>query len=84
VQYRRLIEAALPRLGVGTHARITALAALPDMVRGYEEVKLASVEAFRKEAAGMADDLGIAHDFRALVLHLHPAGSQPAVAGEAA
>lgn len=84
VQYRRLIEAALPRLSGETHARITALAALPDIVRGYEDVKLASVEVFRKEAAKMADELEIAHDFGALVLHLHPAGSQPAVAGRAA
>ncbi|MCL4674999.1 MAG: indolepyruvate ferredoxin oxidoreductase family protein, partial [Pararhodobacter sp.] len=79
VQYRRLIEAALPRLGAETHAAITTLAALPDMVRGYEEIKLASVETFRIEAARLAADLGIAHDFGALELLLHPAGGQGAV-----
>ena len=46
VQYRRLIFAALDDLDVENHGRLVALAQLPDMIRGYDEVKLGNVEHF--------------------------------------
>ena len=48
-QYRRLILAAADGLDADNHARALELARLPDMVRGYDEVKLASVERFWDE-----------------------------------
>ena len=51
VEYRIMIEDALDGLSVETHARAVELAALPDMIRGYEEIKLANVEKYRARAA---------------------------------
>ena len=45
-QYRRLVFAALEDLNAENHTRVTKLAALPDMIRGYDEVKLGNVERF--------------------------------------
>ncbi|MFD5094407.1 indolepyruvate ferredoxin oxidoreductase family protein [Amycolatopsis thailandensis] len=55
-QYRETILAAF-----GTEAadrgRLLALAELPDLVRGYEDVKLANVEAYRREQSALLADL---------------------------
>ncbi|AGM07375.1 indolepyruvate ferredoxin oxidoreductase family protein [Amycolatopsis keratiniphila] len=55
-QYRETILAAF-----GTEdadrGRILALAELPDLVRGYEDVKLANVEAYRREQLALLADL---------------------------
>ena len=45
-QYRRLVFAALDDLGGDNYARAVELAQLPDMIRGYDEVKLGNVERF--------------------------------------
>ncbi|MCY3976640.1 MAG: indolepyruvate ferredoxin oxidoreductase family protein [Chloroflexi bacterium] len=45
-QYRRLIFDALETLNQENYAQVTKLAALPDMIRGYDEVKLGNVERF--------------------------------------
>ncbi len=45
-QYRRLIFDALETLNQENYAQVTELAALPDMIRGYDEVKLGNVERF--------------------------------------
>ena len=50
-QYRRLVFDALDKLSDQNYARVAELAALPDMIRGYDEVKLGNVERFW-EAAG--------------------------------
>jgi indolepyruvate ferredoxin oxidoreductase len=50
-EYRALIEGALAGLSPVTHARAVALAALPDLIRGYEGIKLLGVRRFREEAA---------------------------------
>jgi indolepyruvate ferredoxin oxidoreductase len=50
-EYRIMIGGALDGLSVETHARAVELAALPDMIRGYEEIKLANVEKYRARAA---------------------------------
>jgi indolepyruvate ferredoxin oxidoreductase len=46
-EYRAMIEGALATLSQETYGRSVELAALPDMIRGYEEIKLASAEKYR-------------------------------------
>jgi hypothetical protein len=46
-EYRLLIEGLLATLTGDNHARCVEIASLPDLIRGYEEVKLASVERYR-------------------------------------
>ena len=48
-EYRDLIEAELDGLTPDTYERAVKLAGLPDVVRGYEDVKLAGVERFREQ-----------------------------------
>jgi indolepyruvate ferredoxin oxidoreductase len=49
--YRQLIEALLPRLDEDTYELAARIAELPDIIRGYEAVKLASVAEFRGQLA---------------------------------
>jgi indolepyruvate ferredoxin oxidoreductase len=48
-EYRALIERALRGLSPATYERAVQAARLPDVIRGYEEIKLRSVEKFREE-----------------------------------
>jgi len=57
-EYRALVDRALARLRPETHATVAQIAGLPDMVRGYEHVKLGNVERFRAEAARLEASLG--------------------------
>ncbi len=50
-EYRDAVAAVLPRLSAETLPALVALAELPDLVRGYEHVKLANVARFRTELA---------------------------------
>jgi len=50
-EYRQLIESLLPDLNEDNYACAVQLAELPDIIRGYEGVKLASVTAFRQREA---------------------------------
>ena len=50
-QYREVIESLLAGLTHDKHALATEIAALPDMIRGYEHIKLASVRAYRERLA---------------------------------
>lgn len=52
-QYRRLVFAALDGLSADNYARATELARLPDMIRGYDEVKLGNVERFWGAVRGL-------------------------------
>ncbi len=52
-EYRTLMEAELDSLTPATYERATKLAQLPDVIRGYEDVKLAGVERFRQEVRAM-------------------------------
>jgi indolepyruvate ferredoxin oxidoreductase len=52
-EYRAMVEATLPGLGPATHERAVRIAELPDLIRGYEAVKLRSVERFRAEARAL-------------------------------
>ncbi|MDE0135802.1 MAG: indolepyruvate ferredoxin oxidoreductase family protein [Acidimicrobiaceae bacterium] len=52
-EYRGMIERALDTLGAGdeaAYARAVEIARLPDMIRGYEEIKENNVERFRARA----------------------------------
>jgi indolepyruvate ferredoxin oxidoreductase len=49
-EYRGMVELALASLGPATYARAVQIAELPDMVRGYEQIKLRNVERFRAAA----------------------------------
>jgi indolepyruvate ferredoxin oxidoreductase len=52
-EYRGLVERALHELSAETYDRAVALAELPAMVRGYEQVKLENVERFRAEVRAL-------------------------------
>ncbi len=52
-EYRSLIEKALADLSNGTYERAVKLANLPDLIRGYEEIKLRNVERFRDEVRAL-------------------------------
>jgi len=53
-EYRIMIESTLATLSEETYERAVELATLPDMIRGYEEIKLASVERYRARARELA------------------------------
>jgi indolepyruvate ferredoxin oxidoreductase len=53
-EYRTLIEGALPTLTADSHASAVELAGLPDLIRGYEDIKLANVARFRARARELA------------------------------
>ena len=57
-EYRALIERALASLSPATHDTAVALGDLPDLIRGYEDIKLDSVKHFRARAAELAAKLG--------------------------
>jgi indolepyruvate ferredoxin oxidoreductase len=52
-EYRALVEKALVALDASSHARAVKLAALPDVIRGYEEIKLANVRRFREDVRAL-------------------------------
>jgi indolepyruvate ferredoxin oxidoreductase len=56
-EYRELVERSLDHLEAGTVAQVAEIAALPDIVRGYEAIKLGNVERFRERAAELSDRL---------------------------
>jgi indolepyruvate ferredoxin oxidoreductase len=50
-EYREVIDALLGGLTEGNHDLAVQIAALPDMVRGYEDIKLATVRAYHEKLA---------------------------------
>jgi indolepyruvate ferredoxin oxidoreductase len=52
-EYRASIEKALSDLSETTYERAVKLAGLPDLVRGYEEIKLRNVTRFREEVRAL-------------------------------
>jgi indolepyruvate ferredoxin oxidoreductase len=52
-EYRGLIEKALANLTAETYDRAVKLANLPDVIRGYEEIKLHNVERFRSQVRAL-------------------------------
>ncbi|HWT93342.1 MAG TPA: indolepyruvate ferredoxin oxidoreductase family protein [Solirubrobacteraceae bacterium] len=56
-EYRALVQRSLDALTPATHAKVAEISALPDLIRGYEDIKLANVERFRAEAARLEAEL---------------------------
>ncbi|MFI6987878.1 indolepyruvate ferredoxin oxidoreductase family protein [Nonomuraea wenchangensis] len=56
-EYRELVHAALDRLTPATAAAVAEVAGLPELIRGYEDIKLARVAEFRERAAAALADL---------------------------
>jgi indolepyruvate ferredoxin oxidoreductase len=50
-EYRAVIGQLLTGLTAANHALAVEIAGLPDLVRGYEEIKLGNVAAYRDAAA---------------------------------
>jgi indolepyruvate ferredoxin oxidoreductase len=49
-EYEELVAEALARLTPGSHATALELLELPDVIRGYEDIKLRNVALFRKRS----------------------------------
>ena len=56
-EYLALVDLALSRLTAATLDQALEIAALPELVRGYEQIKLAGVERFRARAAELSAQL---------------------------
>jgi indolepyruvate ferredoxin oxidoreductase len=54
-EYRDLVERALAALSPQTHERTITLASLPELISGYDDVKLRGVAKFREQARAFAD-----------------------------
>ena len=52
-EYRAVIGQVLTGLTTANHALAVEIASLPDLVRGYEEIKLGNVAAYRDRMAGL-------------------------------
>jgi indolepyruvate ferredoxin oxidoreductase len=52
-EYKALVEKVLVGLSPESYERATKLAGLPDMIRGYEEIKLRNVQRFRDEVRAL-------------------------------
>jgi indolepyruvate ferredoxin oxidoreductase len=50
-EYAALLDDALDHLSPRTHSTVVEIARLPELVRGYEQIKLAGVERFEQRAA---------------------------------
>jgi indolepyruvate ferredoxin oxidoreductase len=56
-EYEELVDEALTLLTPDTHATAVELLELPDLIRGYEDIKLRNLERFRSEAAALEAQL---------------------------
>jgi indolepyruvate ferredoxin oxidoreductase len=52
-EYVALVDKALAGLDAGSYDKAARLAALPDIIRGYEDIKLANVRRFRDEVRAL-------------------------------
>jgi indolepyruvate ferredoxin oxidoreductase len=50
-EYRQVVDATLAGLTPGNHDLAVQIAALPDMIRGYEHIKLATIRAYHEKLA---------------------------------
>jgi indolepyruvate ferredoxin oxidoreductase len=64
-EYRAAVENLLPHLTEDTLADCVRIAALPDLVRGYEQIKMASVDRYRTHLHADLAALGAADTHRA-------------------
>jgi indolepyruvate ferredoxin oxidoreductase len=58
-EYVALLDRALESLDGASFESVVALAGLPDLVRGYEAIKLESIERYRKEVEASFASLGL-------------------------
>jgi indolepyruvate ferredoxin oxidoreductase len=58
-EYRAVIEKLAPRVTAANAGKATELASLPDLVRGYESIKLDNVEHYHSELARLRSQLGV-------------------------
>jgi indolepyruvate ferredoxin oxidoreductase len=58
-EYRTLVERLAPKVTADNAGAAAELASLPDMVRGYEDIKLRNVDAYREELARQRAALGV-------------------------
>lgn len=56
-QYRQMMETALAKLTKQNYDTVVAIAQLPDRVRGYEQIKMASVGPYREMADRLLEQL---------------------------
>ena len=56
-EYRGLVTRALKKLKPDTAAVVLEIVQLPDMIRGYEDIKLANVERMRARAQELLQQL---------------------------
>ena len=56
-EYRTTIDAVLPVLTTDNHDLVTRIAALPDMIRGYEQIKLDNVGRYHEALASLRSEL---------------------------
>ena len=56
-EYHEAVTRGLPRLSPATLPALVALAELPDMVRGYEHIKLGNVSRYRDALRGAVGDI---------------------------
>jgi indolepyruvate ferredoxin oxidoreductase len=64
-EYLALITPALERLSPATLGTVLEIAELPELIRGYESIKLAGVQRFRSEAQTLVDRLDDAREAQA-------------------
>jgi indolepyruvate ferredoxin oxidoreductase len=57
-EYDGLVSEALGQLHPASAATVTAMAALADDIRGYEDVKRRNIDRFRGRAAELVAELG--------------------------
>jgi indolepyruvate ferredoxin oxidoreductase len=57
-EYRDLVLRALDALSPASYDSVAEIAALPDLVRGYESIKLRNVDRFRERAAVLLAEAG--------------------------
>jgi indolepyruvate ferredoxin oxidoreductase len=58
-EYSALIDQALTHLNPSNREQIATVAGLPDLIRGYEQVKLTSVEVYRARASALMQALSV-------------------------
>ena len=68
----------LARLAGSGYPQAIKIAALVDLVRGYEGVKLANIETYKTEVAQLAQEMGIAPGFGLEFGPLPPVPAPPA------
>ena len=56
-EYRGMVLRALEHLSLRTHDVVAQIAALPDLVRGYESIKLRNAVLFREQARALESSL---------------------------